>query len=117
VIVMQLSNRTIFVDDIVSIYEEHKCGEFQNYTNYYIETKNGQISVNKSDYNKVQYYLLSLNEPIYEELPKEDKKIKPLNIAEIVDDELQGLVKSINLCNKEIQDKINEIIDKANGGE
>ena len=52
---------------------------------------------------------------IIEDTLKKDKKIEPFVIGKIVDDELQGLVKSINLCNKEIQDKINELIDKATG--
>lgn len=52
---------------------------------------------------------------IIEDTPKEDKKIEKLDIGTIVDDELQGLIKSINLCNKEIQDKLNKIIDRLNG--
>ena len=55
------------------------------------------------------------NELQYDLTQKEDNKIEKLNIGEITDDKLQGLVKSINLCNKEIQDKINEIIAKVKG--
>ena len=57
----------------------------------------------------------NLNLEIIEDTPKEDKKIEKLNIGIIVDDELQGLIKSINVCNKDIQDKLNKIIDRLNG--
>ena len=58
----------------------------------------------------------SLNDEveIIEDTPKEDKKIEKLNIGLIADNELQGLVKSINVCNKEIQDKLNEVLDRLN---
>ena len=48
---------------------------------------------------------------------KEDKKIEKFDIGLIADDELEGLIKSINLCNHEIQDKLNEIIDRLEGGD
>lgn len=113
---IQLTNRIIFVDDIVSIYEENKCGEFQNYTNYYIETKNKRISVNKNDYEKVRYYLLSLNEPIIEELPKEDKKILKLGMTYLkkIDKDV-SIAEKFSQAEQAIVDKINELVDKANG--
>ena len=77
--VIKLTNRTIFVDDIISIYEEHKCSDYSKYSDYYVETKYKNIPVDEYDYKIVQDYLLSLNEPIYEELPKKDKKIEKLN--------------------------------------
>ena len=52
---------------------------------------------------------------VIEDTLKEDNKIEKLYIAEICDDELQGLIKSINVCNKEIQNKLNEIIEVING--
>jgi hypothetical protein len=113
--VMQLTDRIIFVDDIVSTYEEYKCGEYTNYTAYYIETKNKRISVKESDYKKVKEYLLSLNEPINEDTPKED--ISNLKWGEYV------IKEDVKKCSEEdlrtyislIMENQNKIIDKVNG--
>lgn len=100
--VIELTERTIFVGDIKQIYQE------DNYcpTRYTVSTKNGDYRINKEDYYKIQQYLLSLNEPIYEELPKEYKKIAKIGKLNQVSDNKQ------HLNNYILRNKINEIIDK-----
>lgn len=44
----------------------------------------------------------------------EGKRIEKLKIAKITDDNFNGLKKSINVLHKEIESKINEIIDEIN---
>jgi len=108
--VIELSNRIIFVDDILTIYKKDEWGEYQKLnTDYYIKTKYGNILVSYSDYKKVKEYLLSLNESIYEELPKEEKKIEKMEFCYEVSDKMQ------NANNERFKDFINEIIDKVNG--
>ena len=122
--VIELSRRIIFVNDIVSIYNEYKCGEFINHTDYYIETKHGRISVEEDDYKKVKEYLLSLNEE-KEDTPKEDKKIEKLETYKDRNNDifLDNLCykympihkDSLSFNEQVIVDKLNEIIDKING--
>jgi tRNA A37 N6-isopentenylltransferase MiaA len=110
--VIELSERTIFVDDIKEIYQETNFVPIR----YKVITNNGDYRIDKEDYDKIQQYLLSLNEPIYEELPKEDnKKIEKLEIYKITDKNISGLRKSINVFNEDMLSKINAIIDKING--
>lgn len=55
-----------------------------------------------------------LNEEV--ETIKEDKKIEKFETYKITDETISGLIKSINELNKDIEKKLNEIIDYINGG-
>ena len=135
--VIDLGKRIIFTDDIQYIYNAERCGEYHDYTEYYVVTKVGKFNVEKYEYEKVKNYLLSLNEDTPKEdtmecrykymekvrnykpkpsylQPKEDKKIKKL---EVYDDSIEWCCngKAITDTEKDIIDKLDEIIDKING--
>ena len=102
--VIDLKKTTIYVDDIQRIYME------TNYSpeRYNIQTTNGTFLVDREDYYKVKDCLLSLNNEV--EIT-ENKKIEKLyeisNIGDLT-------IKYPD--NKQLIDKINEIIDYINGG-
>lgn len=62
--VIDLKDRTLFVDDIIQLYIEEKYSPER----YNIQTTNGIYLVYKEDYFKVKDYLLSLNDEVKEDL-------------------------------------------------
>ena len=115
--VINLGKRIIFTDDIQYIYNEERCGEYHDYTEYYIVTKVGKFNVDKYEYDKVKEYLLSLNEDI----PKEDKKIEQIGKSYDIekyqpedDTYIYDMRKLIEMV-QDIYNKQSEIIDMING--
>lgn len=68
--VIELSNRTIFTDDIIQIYRDD---DGYAPTRFYVVTEHGAYKISLEDYKKVKEYLLSLNDEveIIEDTPKE----------------------------------------------
>lgn len=66
--VIELTDRVLFLDDIIQIYKEDNYCPIR----YHIQTNNGTYRITSEDYNKIQDYLLSLNEKveIIEEEPR-----------------------------------------------
>lgn len=106
--VIDLGKRIIFTDDIQYIYNAERCGEYHDYTEYYVVTKVGKFNVEKYEYEKVKNYLLSLNE----DTPKEDKKIDRIDLKEIIKNRESGVSNDTYLACY-----INSIIGKINGEE
>ena len=128
--VIELTNRVLFLEDIIQIFEE--------YTHYYVCTKNGTCEITKNDYFKIKNYLLSLNDEV--EVIEEEKKIpeklemallgqgnnwtqkfnKKTKEMETTDIELNPYIIEIITTNTlEIQNTLNQLIDyiKSKGDE
>lgn len=99
--VIDLTNRLLFLDDIIQIYKESHY--------YYVLTKNGTYNIYESDYFKIKNYLLSLNDEV--EILEEKKTPEKITMrAESVGD-VNNKIENLNINQITIEDKINEIID------
>ena len=110
--IIDLKDRTIFVDDIIQIYIERNY----NPEKYNIQTTNGNYIVSKEDYIKVKDYLLSLNDKV--EII-EDKKIETINnfisnVGAVDENNIEEYIHKLFEQEFILFSKINEIIDIVN---
>ena len=101
--VIDLKERTIYVDDIQQIY----CDNYY----YTIQTTHGRFYVDSGDYFKVKEFLLSLNDEKAEEIVEEkDKEIERLNKE--CDTYIKIAAKKENII-KEVRKKIYKAIKES----
>jgi hypothetical protein len=98
--VIELTNRVLFLDDIIQIFEE--------YSTYYVATKNGTCKITKNDYFKIKNCLLSLNDKV--EILEEEKKIP----EKLYWNKNDFTYPEGNLMSEETADMLMEIQDKVN---
>ncbi len=103
--VIDLGDRVIFADTIIGTYRQEG---YNNLFSYYVSTTNGNYSIRKDNYDKINEYLLSFNEP----LPKEDKKIEKIgafNIKKFYDDypETANFILAMFYKQEELIEKVN----------
>ena len=80
--VIDLDNRIIFVDTIISTFKKSNYDIYgKSYYNYYVQTTNDTYSISKDKYDEVNKYLLSLNDKVeIEEEKKIPERLEEFNI-------------------------------------
>ena len=113
--IIDLNDRIIFVNTIISTYEEMKEDKYhQRYYNYYVQTTNGKYHISKEKYDEINKYLLSLNDEV--EIIEEEKKI-PKKLDRLIGYDVrlfEDLREYVEITTNDLFGKTNKIIDTLN---